>query len=195
MKRNVFCMMILSVACFTSCTSRNNSEIEGELLIGEWDTSCTSCNNSEIEGELIGEWDAIKFAYSEDGINISDVVKIESAELVIPVAQTISECEFYDPEIGMRSSESWSLHCINGSCWLCSISGNSIKFTLCGTTKIGIPNPHEEWDIYWAFQHAYSFVIKGNELMIFFKGDDDDEKGFTSIAGIEKMNVIIFKKR
>jgi hypothetical protein len=144
---------------------------------------------------LIGEWDCVKFAYTADGNNVSDVVKITSSVLVIQVAATSSECEVYDLATGMyRQLEMWRLHCINSSGWLCSLSGNSIKFTFCGGTKIGVPIPHEEWDIEWAFHNAHSFVIKGNELMIFFTGDEGDKK-FTSVAGNKKINLLILKKQ
>jgi len=149
---------------------------------------------------LIGEWDAIKFAYTADGHKISDVVNITSAQLVIPVVPTDSECEVFDPKIGsFKSSVQWGLKSINGSGWLCSISRNSIKVTCCGYTKRGVPCPHEEWDIFTAFYNAYSFVINGNELMIYFTENKDrffgDAAKRCSIAGEKKMNLIIFKKR
>jgi len=105
----------------------------------------------------------------------------------------------YNPETGVyTASETCKLRVINGSGWLCSLSGNSIKFSFCGQTKIGIPCPHEEWDIFKAFYKASSFVIKGNELMIFFTEDEDgffgDVSKRCSIAGEKKMNLIIFKK-
>ena len=145
---------------------------------------------------LIGEWDCVKFAYTADGIKIFDVVKITSATLVIPVAPTEPVCEVYDQETGMHSqTERWILQRIyNGGSWLCSLSGNLINLTFCGATKMGVPNPHEENDIVWALDNAKSFVIKGNELMIFFTGDEEN-KGFTSIAGERKINLLILKKR
>jgi len=187
---------ILTLCVVFSWSCQNRKDLPEEPLSDEL-ISFNLSESGTIDPELlIGEWDAIKFAYTADGQKISDVVKIKSADLVIPVAPTDTVCEVYDTETGMHIfSEQWNLRCINGSMWLASISGNSIRFTLCGTTKRGLPHyPHEEQDIYWAFYNAKSFVIKGNEAMIYFAGDEDD-KDFISIAGEKKINLIILKKR
>ena len=186
---------ILTLCVVLSWSCQNRKDLPEEPLSDEL-ISFNLSKSGTIDPELlIGEWDAIKFAYTADGQKISDVVKIKNADLVIPVAPTDTVCEVYDTETGMHIfSEQWNLRCINGSMWLASISGNLINLTFCGSTKMGVPIPHEEWDMVWALDNAKSFVIKGNELMIFFTGDEDD-KDFTSIAGEKKINLIIFKKR
>ena len=190
--------IMLCVTCMLfswSCQNRNEADLP-EPLSDEM-ISFSLSENGKIDPELlIGEWDAKKFAYTADGHKISDVVNIKNALLDIQSAHTSSVCETYDPETGMISlSKMWILHSsINGGGWLSSLSGNLINLTFCGSTKMGVPNPHEENDIVWALDNAKSFVIKGNELMIFFSGDEKT-KGFTSIAGNKRINLLILKKR
>ena len=186
-------IIIMIVSCW-SCQSKN--EADSQSLSSEQISSNLLIDGVIDPALLIGEWDCIKFAYTADGTKISDIVKIKTASLEIPTVHTGTECEVYDPETGMhKASEKWLLRSsINGGGWICSLSKNLIKLTFCGSTKIGVPIPHEEWDLVWALDNAYSFVIKGNELMIFFSGDEKN-KGFTSIAGDKKINLLIFNKR
>jgi len=189
-------ILTLCVVFSWSCQNRNEADLPEETLSDEL-ISFNLSESGTIDTELlIGEWDCVKFAYTEDGKNISDVVNITNAYLDIPVAPTDTVCEVYDSETGMYSqSKVWVLHSTyNGGGWLCSLSGNLINLTFCGSTKIYVPNPHEERDMVWALDNAKSFVIKGNELMIYFTGDEDD-KSFTSIAGNKRINLIILKKR
>ena len=196
-KRRIYYVWYLMFLFYLSC---GNKEANEQPLSDEQISFNLSKNGKTDPKLLIGEWDAVAFAYTANGHKIYEVVKIKSAHLVIPVAPTGSECKVYDPEIGsFKSSVKWGLECSNSFGWLCSISGNSIKFTSCGGTKMGLPCPDEENDILKAFYNAYSFVIKGNELMIFFTDDKDrffgDDAKHCSIAGGKKMNLIIFKKR
>jgi len=177
----------------SSCQNRNEADLPEQLYVEDISFNLSESGKTD-PALLIGEWDALKFAYTADGHKISDVVKIKNALLDIQAAPTSSVCEAYDPETGMQSPR-WVLHSTyNGGSWLCSLSGNLINLTFCGSTKVYVPNPHEENDIVWALDNVYCFVIKGNELMIFFTGDEED-KNFTSIAGNKRINLIIFKKR
>jgi len=187
---------MLFVVCSISWSCQSKNEVNDQPLSDELITLNLSENGKTDPSLLIGEWDAIKFAYTANGTKIFDIVKIKSASLEIPIVPTGTECEVYDPETGMhKASEKWLLRSsINGGGWICSLSENLIKLTFCGSTKIYVPNPHEEWDLVWALNNAKSFVIKGNELMIFFTGDEEN-KGFTSIAGDKKINLLILKKR
>ena len=190
----IFTAVLVSAGCSRAVQLNNEDDVEqlsDELI------SFNLSESGKIAPELlIGEWDGIKFAYTANGKKIFDVVKIKSASLLIPVAPTDTVCVVYDVETGMSSrSKMWGLNSsINGGGWLCSLSGNLINLTFCGSTKIGVPNPHEENDLVWALDNAKSFVIKGNELIIFFSVDEKN-KNFTSIAGENKMNLVILKKR
>jgi len=196
-KQRIACTTLCVVFTLMSWSCQDRSEAGQLEPLSDEQISINLSENGVTDPDLlIGEWDAIKFAYTADGHNISDVIKIKSAYLEIPVAPTDSECTVYDPEIGTyTSSKHWVLHSeINGGNWLCSLSGNSLKFSFCGSTRINVPRPHEELDMIYAINNAYSFVIKGNMLMIFFT-EDEKVKNFPSIAGDKKMNLIIFKKR
>ena len=132
------------------------------------------CNKQEISKEippvnkeidpalLIGEWDCVKFAYTEDGKTISDVAAISRGHLEIPFAPTPVE---NNPE------DRWSFHhTYNTSYFICSISGNLIELKLDGYSFAAfLP---EELAIIFALENAYSFAVKDDELMIYFaKGD------------------------
>ena len=131
------------------------------------------CNKQEISQEippvneetdpalLIGEWDCVKFAYTEDGKTISDVAAISKGHLEIPFAPTPVE---NNPE------DRWCFEYKNAILFICSISGNLIELKLDGYTY-AMPPP-EELAIAWALENAYSFAVKDDELMIYFaKGD------------------------
>jgi len=141
---------------------------------------------------LIGVWEAVKFAYTADGKKISDVVNIESVILKVP-------CVPPSPDCMVDYTEQWWLFCANFGIWNCSLSGNSINLKYCVGTNAGSGCPHEEVDMYNALTNAYSFVIKGNELMIFFTGGEYHpfyvHAKHCSIAGEKKTNIIIFEKR
>jgi len=193
-----FCVVIL---LSWSCQNDN----EQEPLSDEQISINLSKKGKNDPKLLIGEWDAVMFAYTANGKKISDVLKIERAYLFVTAAPTDTVCWVDDPVTGMsRQTKQWGLqNSHNSSNWLCSIHGNSIKFSLCFTNKMGVPCPHEENDIVGAFYYAYSFVVNKNELMIFFSRDEKNKivagssifGCTTSIAGEKKINIIIFKKR
>ena len=130
---------------------------------------------------LIGEWDVVKFAYTADGKEISNVATVSGAWLKIPVEFNLGE-------------EAWLLHCLNSAFYACSISGNLIEFEPLGSTYIYVPTPHLEFDMEFALDNAYSFVIKGNELIIYFKKIDDKDS-LSKCTVIKNKNLLIFKKR
>jgi uncharacterized protein YcfL len=103
---------------------------------------------------LVGEWDCIKFAYTADGKTILDINTLSKGRLVIPNME--------DKWVFVHTNEIFYDH---------SLSGNSIKLTMNGSTFIN--PPQEEIDICEALKNAYSFAIKDHELMIYFTGDDN----------------------
>ena len=117
---------------------------------------------------LLGEWALIKFAYTSDGNKISDrntitynVQPITHPTLIIPFAPT---------PIENSVSERWCLNYINSTWYICSLTNHLIKLEGCGSTYIHAP---VEREITYAFGKSYSFVIKGNQLIIYFKGGDN----------------------
>ena len=129
---------------------------------------------------LIGRWYFVKYAYTKDGNTISDrdAVVMHSyppivplPTLTIPFAPTPAENNLED---------SWHFGYYNSIWYVCSLNNHLIKLTKRGFTLIKAPPNEAEIDS--AFINAYSFVIKGNELIIYFKGENDK-------------NLLIFKKQ
>jgi len=120
---------------------------------------------------LIGEWDCIEFAYTSDGSQISNVSDISKGSLTIPYAPT---------PIGQNLEDRWKLEHTNSHWFICSLDGKLIKLKLKGSTYVN--GPLEEVDLQEALMNVYSFVIKGNELIFYFTGNEDK-------------NLLILKKR
>ena len=162
-------LLLILLGNFSSC--EKNEPKDGRDLI-----SSNLLKTGSIESALlIGEWDCIKFAYTVDGNTILDVTTISNAILLIPVAPTPIEHEMEDR---------WHLSCVNSNYFICSLSGNLVELQLLlkGSTYINVPDSHEENQILEALAKAYSFVIKDNELMIYF-------------TGVENKNLLILKKK
>ena len=135
---------------------------------------------------LIGEWELVKFASTADGNKISKVVNVSGGRLEIPIAPTADDCEIKRGQ--------WRLQCANEIFYICTISGNLIELKSCLRSYLGVGPPHVEYDCDLAFDNAYSFVIKGDELIIYFIKVEDKNLLSKCIA-IKNKNLIIFKKR
>ena len=122
---------------------------------------------------LIGKWDVVKFAYTANGNEISDITAISKAMLTIPFAVTPVENNLEDR---------WRLYCVNSIWFVSSLSGNLIELAMRGSTFVNVPDDHEENYIVLALINAYSFVIIDDELIIYF-------------TGIEGKNLLILKKQ
>jgi hypothetical protein len=173
MKVNLFkiaAIMLMLAGGFGSCGDKNevdHPKSDEQISIN------LSKSGSYDAALLIGKWDCIKFAYTADGIKISDVSAINGATLEIPVVATPVE---HDTE------NRWKLDCVNSTWFICSISGNLIDLMQRGSTYVGIPPDHEENHITNALTNAYGFVIKEDELIIYF-------------TGVKDQNLLILKKR
>ena len=170
---------ILMIFFFWSCQHEadqlSDEQISINLSIG-----------GEINPELlIGEWDCSKFAYTADGIKISNVAAVSSGFLTIPTTST---------PIDDDGAGRWGLSVINSMGFIYSLEGNRIELKQRGSTYIYVFSPHEEFDLISALNNAYSFVIKGNELMIHFqKVEDKEELSYCTV--IKDKNLLILKKR
>jgi len=166
--RTIIYLLIMIALC--SCQSKHEADQPDPLseLI-----SSNLTKNGMIDPELlIGEWACIAFAYTTDGNEISNETALSGGKLTIPVAST-------PKNYSENREDLWRLHYYNSYWWSCSLSGNSIKLTLLLYTKINVVP--EERDITVALKNAYSFVIKGDELIIYF-------------TGVEDKNLLILKK-
>ncbi|MDR0295688.1 MAG: hypothetical protein LBH91_05815 [Prevotellaceae bacterium] len=132
----------------------------------------SSCETSDTDiHPLVGVWDCVKFAYVANGSDILDEVAISKGILTIPVASTPIEHD---------GKDRWKLSHTNSIWFACSLSDNLIELELKGSTFMNAP-PEEE-EIVSALMNAYSFIIRGNELII-------------SFTGAENKNLLIFKKQ
>ena len=175
---------------------------------------------------LIGEWDIIKFAYTADGKKISNQavipidpfydiewiashngISIEEAIDILrpkfkipdpPITPPEDEWHYWDDvneHWVINPNVLWHLYACNSSTWTCSLSGNLINIKACGSTS-KLCTTSSENDIWFALTNAYSFVIRGNELIIYFTGieklDKIQKKEFQIL---ENYNLLILKKR
>jgi len=171
---------ILSVITVCSCQYTNETSDPISDMI-----SLNLSKDGKIDPELlIGEWDCIMFAYTADGCNILNETALSCAlwdgRLTIPVVPTPKD---YIVNGDILWEALWRFHYINSHHLSCSLSGNSIKLNLLFATK-KYDEPEcikKEIDITTALKNAYSFVVKDNELIIYF-------------TGVEDKNLLIFKK-
>ena len=153
------------------CYSCKNA-LETDQLQSDESISLNLSNGGEVDYELlVGEWDLINFAYTKDGKKISDASIISKGCFTIPYVPT---------PIDSKVDERCRLDHTNSIWFICSIYGNLIKFDPQGSTYILAPQ--EENEIVEALSNVYSFVIKGNELIVYF-------------TGVKNKNLLILKKR
>ena len=179
------------------------TKIEAEQPLSDEQISINLSKTGKIDPDLlIGEWDAVAFACTVDGIEISNRTEISKGSLKIPdepFVENQSDIEVFMKEPGNNGKYLWTLGCINSIGFFClSSGGNIIDVLFCVTTLINVPTPHWEMDLVYALQTAQSFVIKGNELIFYFPKVDveDDDEILSSFEVIEKnkTNLVIFKK-
>jgi len=111
---------------------------------------------------LIGEWDDVMFAYTADGKKIRNETELSLSTLTIPFAPTPKASDFEDQ---------WRLSYVNSHFFDCSLSRNLIVLEHRGSTSYKVGEPPEFYEMFTALVNAYSFVVKGDELMIHFIGD------------------------
>ena len=155
---------------FVSCKEKESKD-RHDLI-----SSNLSKNGSIDPAFLIGEWELIKFSYTEDGKRISDVKTISRVSDV-SLSYNIVKIRDDDPTqyiIDAPSGVSGPWIFANNYLFY-SISGNLISFAkLSGSVwAIDIHMTDEGFDILNALTNAYSFVIKDNELIIYFTGIDN----------------------
>ena len=142
----------------------NNADDELNNLI----TSNLSKQGVSDPKSLVGEWDFIKYAYTEDGDIVSDVVTISNGYLKIVAPKLIN------------MTDRWLFKNVNENFYDFSLSGNLVKLRF-RTGTYAMP-PQEEMDIMTALDNAFGFVIIGDELLIYYTGAEDK-------------NLLVLKKR
>ena len=127
---------------------------------------------------LLGVWELVKFAYTPGGNVITDVAEISNGTLAIMYIPPER------PQYGMYGYQ-WWFSGRNEYMYEFSFSGNMIELAVnhffSRYPDFPLPPSPEEVELENAIKNAHNFVIKDDELIIFF-------------AGIENKNVLILKK-
>ena len=199
----------LCIACVLLCWScKNDAEEEPEDPICEEDLDQLGRVYTELDklissnllklGDtdhdlLVGRWYYDRFAYTEDGIEVSNrVINEDLSEisglipsLIVPdpphtLVQSRWEIGFGEDELWKQKSL-WGLSSCNLWSLFCALSDNLIKLTYYIGTLAGCYHYYQENITGFAIVKAYSFVVFDEELIIYFEEKDN-------------INLIIFKK-
>ena len=187
MKSIIFILSMMMSLLFWSC---QNYPLSDEQIA--FNLSKKGKNNPEL---LVGEWDCMKFAYTEDGNKITNVKDISNLGFennsvdkgflawykvgisnldAAHIAQMVN-----DAPLGLFGPLMFGT---NNHFYL--ISDNLMFFSRFSdyVYAIALTETNEVRDVQFALRNTYSYVVKGNELIIHFKG-------------VEKRNLLILEKR
>ena len=180
MKKTNFITAFLLILAVSS-VSCSEKEIDKPLSDDEQISANLARSGSFNPALLVGEWNIVRFAYTADGNSFSDVAAISRAG--ISIRDTFDEnhardCGFNPEYLDILLD----LYVVNWMGYFGSLSGYLINFKFCGSTLVNVVPPHEEVDISFALGNARSFVVRNDELIIYF-------------TGLEYKNLLIFKRR
>jgi len=168
---------VLMIFFFWSCLNEGYEKLSEQLSIQQIEQISI---NLSIDGEinpelLIGEWECNKFAYTAEGINISRETDISDCVVNIRDTYLVTDEKFIEYDIAVYFKNYLLPY---------SIIDNRIKYILEKSACYPILEPYtnDELEVENALQNTYSFIIKGNELMIYF-------------TGVKNKNLLILKKR
>ena len=171
---------------FFSCQNKNDASQQSDTLSDDVILNNLSENGKFDPKLLIGEWNAVAFAYTTDGKKISDRATIKSNFILrIPIAHT---------PINDDGTGRWTLAAKNTYMFISSLDGNLIELMPKGSTYIHIDPPDEEYDITIALSSAHSYVINDDEMIIYFP-IIEDEYLLSYCTIIKNKNLVIFQKR
>ena len=136
-------------------------------------TSNLSKQGASDSALLIGEWGFVAYAYTEDGIAISNIPSKPKGNLQIKDAEVNS------------FERQWEFRYENASYYECYLSGGLVELRFRSVTLLPVPDEDEEENeanFSKAFDGVYSYVIKDDKLIIYFTGSSD-------------RNLLIFRKQ
>ena len=171
MKNLIFIFLAMVVLGCWSCENKTLSEpLSDEQIASNF------AKNGKTDPELlIGEWDCTNFAYTADGNTISCVSQILNCAVNIRKAFSLTDDELpgYDISVLFKSCS-----------YPYSISSEYLNYIVekSACYAILIQYANDEIGVDHALKNTYSFVIKGNELTIYF-------------TGLKDKNLLILKKR
>jgi len=177
-----------------SCKSERDEE-PGPQLSDEEITANLAKQGKCDPALLIGRWDSIRYAYTSDGNKIFyEVATTMGYCLVIPTVPTPSRPDSIPDWKQWWHPDLWYLIPGSQPAFCCSLSGNLIFIKNSSSTYAGYGI--EQNDLVFALVNSYSFVIKGNELIIYFTGKPPEEE-FTKdyTEKFRNKNLLIFKRK
>ena len=124
--------------------------------------------NNDVSYELLaGKWKPIKFAYTTDGIKVSDVATI-SAKYTFNIPDeyrnSTDSFSFDDELLGPMFFTNFS--------YFYSRSGNLISHAGGFNFMVNLPDvTDDDRMVSRTLTNVFSFVVKDNELIIYFAGD------------------------
>jgi len=155
-------LFIVISLCITGCRDEKVQEENPEIIAANLLKQGTADINL-----LPGKWNIIKFAYTKDGNEISDKNAIIYSDFQL-------HPYFIIPD---EISNEWFFQFVNQHLWECSITRNLISYSsIKSITYIYIIEGTETHKTYkeliLSLKKSYSFVIRGNELIIYYQGSE-----------------------
>ena len=170
MKKSIF---ILLAICLTVAACENKVPRDKKII-----ASNLLKDGTADPALLAGKWECIKFAYTANGNNISDVAALSNCVVNIGKPKGWGDIVVDDPPVGTLPVY------FKICCFTYIQSGDNIinysqeKSTCC---EEPVPYTDDEVEVSNALKNAYSFVIRDNELIIHF-------------TGIKNKNLLVLKK-
>ena len=154
------------IVCMLFCMSCNNEQEEQiyEQLSDEEISFNLLKNGSNDPELLIGEWKVVEFAYTADGKKITNKISLKAVN-------EYSNLLF----IEHRENENQISVGYSNYLFYYLISDNLLIDRGGFIYQIYIEHTEDQLYCIHALFNAYSFVLKGNELIIYFKGKDENK--------------------
>jgi len=190
-KNVIIAIVLFLVGSFSACCNEEGQRNKHDII-----SSNLLRNGSVDTNLLVGEWNIAWFAYTTDGKKISNRTEIPidptldiewiASQNGISITEAV---EMVRPRLTIPFKEQndvvceglWTVSVCNTSCWDYSINNNLINLELFGSTLKNCPYPAED-EVFRALSNAHSFVVRNDELIIYF-------------TGVENRNLLIFKGR
>jgi len=170
MKTREFLIVMVTIVCWSCQSAMDGKEMDIELVVKN-----LSINGNNDPALLIGEWELFKFAYTANGEKISNERDI--ADLALLWGDKVLRISYEDPLQYIKDAppDLFGPFYILNSYHFYSISDNKMTFSKYSDSTFGIDIhiTDEGFNVLNALKNTYSFVIQGNELIIYFTGMED----------------------
>jgi len=187
-------VLLILTGGLTSCKKTEQLLSDEEVLSILLSDGAVSGNNDPAL--LIGDWDAVRFAHT-DGKTITTIANLSEGDCSfsfrLPIVGNRYNCLDRAYNRVDTADLVGGLTCENGVTYCCTLSGNLISFARGWGTLVDLDWPHIEYDLELALLNAHSFVIRGDELIIYFEGDETCCIDYFKFK--EPKNLLFFKKR